>query len=165
MSSKPYQSRAFTLIEILIVVVILAILAGVVIASVSSASKDARESVLREELRFMRTQITLYRASHANPPGIDAAGNRSEEIFREQMTSFTDYDGNVSSTRDSIYRFGRYLTEMPTNPMNRESAVKVLDANAPVVPNDSEAFGWIYKPETSEFYANLAEYGPGGRNW
>ena len=58
------RSKGFTLVEILIVVVILGILAGIVIAGFSNTSTEAKESMLKENLRIMRTQIGAYRAQH-----------------------------------------------------------------------------------------------------
>src|SRR5215213_7262621 len=60
----------FTLIEILIVVTILGILAAIVVPELSSASRQAREGVMKDDLRFMREQITRYRIQHDDvPPG------------------------------------------------------------------------------------------------
>jgi general secretion pathway protein G len=53
--------RAFTLIEILIVVVILGILAAIVIPQFSEASDDAAESSVRSTLQTVRAQLELYK--------------------------------------------------------------------------------------------------------
>ena len=52
--------RAFTLIEILIVVVILGILAAIVIPQFSEASDDAAQSSVRSTLQVLRSQHELY---------------------------------------------------------------------------------------------------------
>src|SRR6476620_6205464 len=47
------RTRAFTLVEIMIVVVILGILAAIVMPQITDASHMAREKVLMEDLRFL----------------------------------------------------------------------------------------------------------------
>ncbi len=53
---------AFTLVEILIVVVILGILAAVVIANLSGASEPARQGSFVYELKYFVDQAEIYRA-------------------------------------------------------------------------------------------------------
>ncbi len=52
--------RAFTLIEILIVVVILGILAAIVLPQFTDASNEAMEASVRTQLQTIRSQIELY---------------------------------------------------------------------------------------------------------
>ncbi len=52
--------RAFTLIEILIVVVILGILAAIVIPQFTDASQEAMQSSLLTQLQTIRSQVELY---------------------------------------------------------------------------------------------------------
>ena len=52
--------RAFTLIEILIVVVILGILAAIVIPQFTDASNEAMEASVRTQLQTIRSQIELF---------------------------------------------------------------------------------------------------------
>ena len=56
--------RAFTLIEILIVVVILGILAAIVIPQFTDASEEAMTSSLKSQLQTLRSQIELYRVKN-----------------------------------------------------------------------------------------------------
>ena len=62
--TKRNQSRGFTLIEILIVVVILGILAAIVIPQFTNAAQDANVSSARSQLQTMRSQIELYRVQN-----------------------------------------------------------------------------------------------------
>ena len=57
---KNRVQRAFTLIEILIVVVILGILAAIVIPQFTDASQEAMESSVVTQLQTLRSQIELH---------------------------------------------------------------------------------------------------------
>ncbi|MCA9295366.1 MAG: prepilin-type N-terminal cleavage/methylation domain-containing protein [Phycisphaerales bacterium] len=67
------RNRAFTLIEILIVVVILGILAAIVIPQFSDASTDAAESSVKSTLQAVRAQLELYNfRNNGYPSSVDA---------------------------------------------------------------------------------------------
>src|SRR5690606_10887309 len=55
------RANAFTLVEILIVVVILGILAAIVIPQFTKASESAVRSTLKSQLQTIVSQIELYR--------------------------------------------------------------------------------------------------------
>src|SRR6476646_1257957 len=81
----------FTLIEILIVVVIIGIMATIVIPQFSNASINARENTLKDELRYLRTQIIVYKAQHHDyGPGFvsGALAGSPEQVMVDQLTQF-----------------------------------------------------------------------------
>ena len=73
-SLKTNRRNAFTLIEILIVVVILGILAAVVVPQFTSAADDANDAAVRSQLQTLRGQIELYRAQQSADPDLIANG-------------------------------------------------------------------------------------------
>ena len=77
--------KAFTLVELLIVVIILGILAAVVIPQFSDASEDARLSSLTTNLQTIRGQIELYHIQYGVYP--------PEATFGTVMTT-TPVSGN-----------------------------------------------------------------------
>jgi general secretion pathway protein G len=157
----------FTLIEILIVVVILGILAAIVVPHFSNASHQARENTLRDDLRFLRVQVQVYKAQHNDDPPGYPGGDRTavptEAEFIGQMTQFTDVDSNVNGAATPVFKYGPYLLRVPHNPLNDQNTVQVLANGTPMpapaalpVMNGPDPYGWIYKPQTQEWMANLA---------
>src|ERR1051326_3892896 len=65
MCSSSYR-RAFTLVEILLVVIVLGILASIVIPLFASAPGDARRGALCDQLHTLRAQIQLYTLQHGD---------------------------------------------------------------------------------------------------
>jgi general secretion pathway protein G len=122
--------RAFTLIEILIVIVILGILATIVVPQFSNASVNAKENTLKDELRYLRTQIVVYKAQHHDcPPGFpggDQSAAATGPDFINQLTKPTDEDGNTNAANTPVYKFGPYLSAMPSNPLNNLTAVLIV---------------------------------------
>ena len=157
----PATRGGFTLIEILIVVVILGILAAIVIPELSSASRQAREGVLKDDLRFMREQITRYMIQHDDdPPGYPGGGDTNavptEADFINQMTRYTDITSNTNAAYSDVFRYGPYLTKIPENPLTGKNAILLVANGAPIPAGDlSQPYGWIYKPQTLQFLPNL----------
>ena len=72
--------RAFTLIEILIVVVILGILAAIVIPQFTDASQQASASSVAGQLQTLRGQIELYRVRNAGQDPANLGADWSDLI-------------------------------------------------------------------------------------
>jgi prepilin-type N-terminal cleavage/methylation domain-containing protein len=57
---KPFINRAFTLIELLIVISIIGILAALATASYTSAQRQARDTTRKSDMSQYRTSLELY---------------------------------------------------------------------------------------------------------
>ena len=66
---KRQAQKGFTLVELLIVVIILAILAAIVVPQFASSTDDAKISSLDSTLSNMRSAVDLYRQQHTAYPG------------------------------------------------------------------------------------------------
>lgn len=110
--------RAFTLIEILIVVVILGILAAIVIPQFTDASDQANDASMKSQLQTMRSQIELFRVQ-------DIVG----------YTAWDPIGAAVGSEWDALIS-GDYLQAAPRNPITNKSTV----AAVPVLGE-----GWVWR--------------------
>ena len=135
-SNRPAR-RAFTLIEVLIVVVILGVLSAIVIPQFSNASESSRESALKQDLFRMRQQIELYKNHHGEFPTL--------ANFIDQMSRASDAEGNTAAPGTAGYPYGPYLSKMPHNPFT--DTIPLSDG-----PVGSSA--WYYDETTGEIAPN-----------
>ena len=149
----------FSLIEILVVVVILGVLGAIVLPKFSDASNVTRENTLKDDLRYVRTQIIVFKAQHGNTapgyPSGKTAASPTEQDFLLQMTGHTDEYCNIIKT-NSPQRLGPYLKKMPVNPLNGLSTILIVPNGSPIQPGGlpDNSTGWIYKPQTLELIPN-----------
>ncbi len=153
-------AAAFTLIEIMIVVIILGILAAIAVPQMTVASTEARETVLRDELRHMRGQLFIYRTQHydvsAGYPNGNTAATPDEATLLDQLTKHTSVAGAVSDTASDVYKYPPYLVEVPVNPLSKKNRVWVVAAgDAMPAADETQPYGWIYNPQTNRIVANL----------
>ena len=129
--TRQYNQRAaFTLVEVLIVVLILSILAALVMPQFSDAADQSRENALKMDLFRIRSQLEVYKQQHN--------GNYPADFAAEMLVT-TDEQGNSPGP------FGPYFQQMPVNPVSGGSTI----GNGAIDTSD-----WYYDPATGEFFAN-----------
>ncbi len=137
------RNSAFTLVEILIVVIILGILAAIVIPQFTNASTDARKSSLKSQMQTLRSSVELYKLQHGDKfPTAD--GTKTGAWSWAELTGTTTY-GGVS--------VGPYLQQIPTNPLNGKSGVKSQAAD-PVNGDAATANdAYVFSQATGKIFA------------
>lgn len=141
------RRRAFSLIEVLMVVATLAIIAGVVLPQVGSALDDAKHSAMLSHLHELSNAIQRYRIDHDGMPP-DLLSERG----LPQLTSKTNLDGDPGVGAEFVY--GPYMLEgIPENPLNRSRSVFRVNTAPPA--NLQSRIGWAYHPDTGQIWAGL----------
>ncbi len=142
---KSRVRSAFTLVELLIVVVILAVLAATIIPQFTDSTRDAQESTTLFNLHTLRSQVQMYRTQH---------GGKSPGNALLELTSQTDRDGNIAAGNP----YGPYITEVPENPFNGSATIKVITNTTPVATDVSATDGWLYNATTGGVWISHADY-------
>lgn len=122
------NSRGFTLVEILIVVIILGILAAIVIPQFTNASSDARNNSVAATLQTMRGQIELFKIQHADTPPAATA-------LSTVLTGKTNAADTTTVAAAGTGTLGPYVQSFPINPVNGFNTV---------VTAAGTAAGWVY---------------------
>lgn len=173
---KHSAQRGFTLVELLIVVIILAILAAIVVPQFSAATDDAKLSSLDTTLANMRAAIDLYYQQHgkypgdltsigvactAGPAGATGTGAADNEAaFLDQMAYFTNSAGESCTKSDAAFKYGPYLKKrtMPKNPFTDSATIAISTAGALGMTSSSTTGGWKYDTATGQFIADHSSY-------
>jgi general secretion pathway protein G len=130
------MSRAFTLVELLIVVVVLGILAAVVIPQFSGAATDATKGSLAHQLLVINDQIQIYIARNNN-----------------QHPDFTGEGWGALGDDTSIIG-GGHLKSAPRNPAWSDGAT---DTSVEVVNGNvfgSATSAWVWNTDDLTLYAS-----------
>lgn len=128
------MKKAFSLVELLIVIAIIGILAAIVIPEFQTHTQQAKETAAKDILRILRNSIELYAVQHNGiPPGyVD-----NEPLLAPLPGAF-----------EFQMVGGNYLNALPANPFNHLDTLEMI-LNGESLPVDATGgFGWIYKPQT-----------------
>ena len=172
-------SKGFTLVELLIVVIILAILAAILVPQFASSTDEAKSSSLDTTLSNMRSAIDLYYQQHGKYPAAvvstggtcdtgtaDTTGStvNSSAAFIAQMTRFTNSAGQACSGTGANFKYGPYLKKdtLPLNPITNSNALVVSTTGTLPLTSTTAGAGWLYDVKTGQFVANDTNTDPSG---
>ena len=140
---KMRKRTGFTLVELLIVVVILAILAATIVPQFTDITGDAKTSTGLINLKILRQQIQYYKAQHdGNPP--DAA--------MANLLIKTDVSGAAGT------EFGPYLVQIPNNPFTNGNKVTATTDDPPTAASSASDRGWLYNATLGKLWLDEAGY-------
>jgi len=137
------RENAFTLIELLIVISIIAILAATIIPNFIGFDTEARLTATKTNLDTLRTRITLFRAKEGRYP------NNLQELLDTYY-----FDVGVKKP---------YLNKIPPEMISKKSGSnEFIDISSSEEPMTREG-GWVYYTDTAEAHVNLDE--PLNKRW
>ena len=123
MNALRRRGHGFTLIEVLIVIVVIAVLASIVIPRLMGAGRQAKESSLRAHLQELRNAISLFHAhtglypallSDIMSPATTPPANGVDESGTSAPIQAADYKGPYLTTADDL---------LPNNPITGGNVV------------------------------------------
>jgi general secretion pathway protein G len=143
---------AFTMIEVLMVVIIMVVLAATIVPQLTSSTEGAKNSALKFNLHSIRSQIEMYKSQHGNKvPTLTS--------FRNQMTKKTDASGGVGAGEAFVY--GPYFSKnVPANPFNNNNTLiattATTESEAKIVATGNA--GWLYNATTGDVFPDSVDY-------
>ena len=141
----PNHRRAFSLIELVIVVVIIGVLAAIAIPRMSSGADGAKNNAVKANLAVLRQAIELHKAEIGTYPTV--------ADFVNSLTGETTQGGVT---------YGPYLRTVPKVGVGANAdanTVGTTTATAAILPMAmSGTDGWLYNENTGDIFANALGY-------
>ena len=163
------RQSGFTLVELLIVAIILAILAAIIIPQFASTMTDAQESALRADAAGLRGAMALYRQQHGEYPGelpsnagacaggdVGTGAIHTEQAIIDQLTRYSNDAGDTCTLPLVGFTYGPYVQgdTLPTNPITGSSAFVVIFTGSLAVTADGPGLGWKFDTLSGKLIVN-----------
>ena len=133
--------RGFTLVEVMIVIVIMAILAAVVVPQFTEHSRNAKVSAAEFKLHELRSRIELYRQHH---------NGKVPSVTLAELVASTNAAGTMGTS--TLIQFGPYCSEIPINPLTNSAIVRAATLNPPTSASGAVDAGWLYHASTGKVW-------------
>ncbi len=166
------RQSGFTLVELLIVAIILAILAAIIIPQFASTTTDAQESALRADLAAMRSAMNLYRQQHGEYPGANAstggtcAGGTAgtgvlgtKQAIEDQLNRYSNAAGQTCSVPGSApdtFPYGPYFQAdaLAANPITGSDDIVIISTGNLEMAADGAGGGWKFDMVAGKLIVN-----------
>lgn len=104
MITKQFRTKGFTLIEMLTVIAIIGILAGLIIPAATKARRDAAISKAKATISALETALSMYYTDYgAYPPScIDASNQGNGNAFRSGASSIIGGDNTIAGDNNLV---------------------------------------------------------------
>ncbi len=163
------RQSGFTLVELLIVAIILAILAAIIIPQFASTTRDAQESALRADVAALRSAMDLYRQQHGEYPGANAstggtctggaAGTgllETQQAIEDQLTRYSNVLGQTCTLPLAGFTFGPYFQGevLVQNPITGSNVMAIVTTGNLVMTADGAGLGWKFDTVAGKLIVN-----------
>ena len=126
--------RAFTLVELVIVILVIGIIAGIALPKYFRARRATREAALREDLRVFRQAIEQYKAANGGAvPGADGTATTLEKDVAPYLVHTP--------------------IRCPIGPA-KNAKVKMTKSAGTITGEANPTHGWHYNFETGQIICN-----------
>lgn len=144
LSKTATGQRGFTLLEVVLVIVIIGIIAGLAIPRLSRGVEGANEGAVTGDVAVLNHAVELFITEHE---GLFPA----VATIEAQLTQYSNMNGETQETMDSAHIYGPYMREIPPMPIGTR------EGKSGIAASDGPTVGWIYNQATGEITANMPE--------